>query len=95
MHTRGERCGEPHGRDDLDMRAAAAKIEAQGFANVGFGRIRVGVEEGARGHDHAVETIAALRRCAGDERLLDRIELVAVGQALERRQAPPFDIRKR
>ena len=60
-HARGQRRGKPHGGDDLDMRAAAAEIEAQRLADLGLGRFRIAVEQGAGGHDHAVQAIAALR----------------------------------
>ena len=81
----GQRRRQPHGGDDLDMRAAAAEVEAQRLADFGLRRIRIGVDQRAGGHDHAVEAIAALRGVAGDEGLLHGIKPVARGQALERR----------
>ena len=91
----GEGRCEPHGGDNLDVGAAAAEVEAQRLADVRVGRIRVCVDKSPRGHDHSVEAIAALGRGAGDESLLHGVEPSVDGQALERRDGSPFDIRER
>src|SRR4051794_21551912 len=46
---------------DLDVGAAAAEIVAQRLANLLLGWMRVAQQQRFGGHDHAVETVAALR----------------------------------
>ena len=47
--------------------------------------MRVGVEEGARGHDLTRRANATLKPAVVDKGLLQRIEVAVVGQALDRR----------
>src|SRR5262249_13940431 len=54
--------GAQHGAHDPVMGAAAAQVERQALAHLGIGRMRVAVEQRLRGHDHAVDAVAALRR---------------------------------
>src|SRR5262249_17108898 len=61
--------GAQHGADDAVVGAAAAEIERQALAHLGFARTWLVVEQGLRGHQHAVDAIAALRRLLVDEGL--------------------------
>ena len=45
--------------------------------------LAVALEQGRAAHDHARRAEAALHGVVGDERLLDRVQLLAVGQALD------------
>src|ERR1700744_1012199 len=77
--------GGTHGRaQDFDVRAASAKIMPQRFQHVRFGRLRFTNEQRLGAHDHAVETVAALRGLFRDERLLHRIGMVAGAKTFER-----------
>ena len=49
----------PNGADDAGMSAAAAEIAIQGLADLLVGWLPVAVQEGGRGHHHAVDTVAA------------------------------------
>src|SRR4051794_35621747 len=66
--------------DDAVMGAAAAEIGGKRGAHFVLQRVRVALEQIGRGHDHAVDAIAALRRLLFDEgglqrmRILDRAE---------------------
>ena len=71
------------GGADADVRAAAADVldarRCRRRSDVGFG------EQRGRGHDLAGLAEAALRDVLVDPRLLHRVQRVAVGQALDRR----------
>src|ERR1700730_4425004 len=74
------------GADDARMRAAAAQIVGEGLLDVCRARLLalVGVEEGGRLHDHAVDAVAALGGLLVDEGLLQRMWILRAAQALER-----------
>src|SRR5258705_7192487 len=55
------------GAQDADMGAAAAFQARQRVADLGVGRPRILVEQRDRGHDPAVEAVAALRHLFLDE----------------------------
>src|SRR5215469_13768833 len=79
-----EMTGGTHRRaHDLDMRAAAAEIVAQRFADLSFRWSRRAQQQRLRGHDHAVEAIAALRGLLVDESLLNGIGMLASAEAFE------------
>ena len=90
-----ERRREPHRRDDLDMRPAPAQVEPQRLADLRVGRLRIDVDQGAGGHNHAIEAIAALRRRASDEGLLHRIKPAVRGEPFESRHRPAGRIAER
>ena len=94
-HALSERRREPHRRDDLDMRPAPAQVEPQRLADLRLRRLRIDVDQGAGGHDHAVEAIAALRRRASDEGLLHRIKPAVRGEPFESRHRPAGHIAQR
>ena len=71
-------------RDDAVVGAAAAEIAGERLAHVGFGRLRLAVEQLLGRHDHAVDAVAALRRLLVDEGLLQRVRLLERAEPLER-----------
>src|SRR5262245_66034855 len=68
--------------DDTLMRATAAEVSGQRTPSVALAGVAVFGQEGRRGHDHAVEAVAALRGLLVDEGLL---ELRRLGRSEERR----------
>ncbi len=69
--------------DDVLVPGAAAEVAFQGVADLGFGRIRVAVEERVRGHDHAWGAVAALQTVHLPEAHLDRVVLAVLGNAFD------------
>jgi hypothetical protein len=61
--------------DDVLVAGAPADLTGEHLADLGLGRVRVAVEQPARGHHHAGRAEAALQAVALDEPLLDRVEL--------------------
>jgi hypothetical protein len=57
------------------MRAAAALQASQPVADVGLGGVRLVAQQRRRGHDPAVQAIAALRRLLMDEGRLQRVRV--------------------
>src|SRR3546814_21148732 len=78
-------CGALDGAHDPEMRSAAAEITLQRLLDVAVARIGVFVEQRLRGHDHAVDAVAALRGLLVDEGLLARVRLVDRAEPFERR----------
>src|SRR5690606_10243935 len=66
------------------MGAAAAQVELELVADLLLGGMRIAIEQGLERHDHAVQTIAALRALLVDEGLLDGSEPLEGAQAFER-----------
>src|SRR4051812_22193194 len=66
------------------MRAAAALETGERLANLRVVRPRVLLEQRHRGHDPAVETVAALRHLLGDEGSLHLVRLLGIADARER-----------
>ncbi|ABQ30338.1 hypothetical protein Acry_1126 [Acidiphilium cryptum JF-5] len=79
-------------RDDVRIGAAAAEMAADGRPHLGVGRCRHGVEQGGAAHDHAGRAEAALQGVVRDERGLNRMEVVAARQPLDRRDPMPRGI---
>src|SRR5512140_1613951 len=79
-----------HGRrlrdrfDDTDVPGAAAQVAAQRFADLGPRRTRIAIEERDRRDQHAGRAEAALDGAFVDERLLERVQLLAAGQPFDR-----------
>src|ERR1700730_5104107 len=80
----GMSCRPHRGAHDFNMRTASAQIIAQRLEHLGFGRVRATLEQRLGGHDHAIETVAALRRLRSDEGFLHRIGLAARAKPLKR-----------
>src|SRR5512143_2322505 len=75
---------EVDGAVDLGVIGATAQVPGQGLLDLLERRIRVLPEERRRGHEKAGSAVAALVAVLLDEGLLDRMELVAFGQAFDR-----------
>ena len=69
--------GPQHRPDDVLVPGAPADLAGYRLADLGGGRVRVVVEQPARGHHHAGRAEAALQPVAGGEGLLDRVERAA------------------
>ena len=74
----------PDGLDDLAIPGAPAEDPAERVLDLELGRVRVGVEQRIRRHEHARRADPALRRAGAQEGGLDRPELVAIRQPLHR-----------
>src|SRR5581483_6013771 len=74
------------GRPDAEVRTAPAQVATHRFVDVGVRRVRVLVEERDSLHD-----LAALGYVVVDPGLLDRVQLVALGQSLDGRDVVPGD----
>src|ERR1700704_4613916 len=69
---------------DGDVRPAAAFQPCERFAQLGVARLWVLVQVGRRGHDPAVDAVAALRHLLLDVGGLQRMRLLRRAQALQR-----------
>jgi len=65
------------------MRATAAKIVAQRIQRLFLGGMGIALQQRLGGHDHAAQTIAALRGLLTDKGILHRIGIVARAEAFE------------
>src|SRR5262249_609145 len=81
-----------HRADDLVVSRAPAKVPRQPEADLVLRRIRRALEQRLAGHQEARRADAALERCMLEELLLQRMELLALGQALDRLDAPAADL---
>ena len=77
--------GEMDRVDDLVVAGAAADVAGDRFFDVFRRRFGGSVEQRFHGNDVARRAIAALHRAGVDERLLHGMQLIAVGQAFDRR----------
>src|SRR5499427_5877137 len=66
------------------MRAAAALEPGEGVLDLGVGRLLLLIEQRRRGHDPAVDAVAALRHLLLDIGLLDRVWLLRRAETGER-----------
>src|SRR5207247_4064290 len=80
--------------DDVLVAGAPADLAGQDLADLGLGRVRVAVEQPARGHHHARRAEAALQAVAFDEPLLDRVELAVFGEVLDGTDRTPVGHRR-
>ncbi len=76
-------CRRLHRADDLVVAGAPAEVAGQPVADFGFGRIGIALEQRACGDQDAGRTDAALRAVELKELLLQRMQLVALGHALD------------
>src|SRR5215470_13130298 len=75
----------PHdSADDAVVASAATQIAGERAANLGFGRLRIALEQVGRRNDHAAGAIAALRGLLVDEGLLQWMQLVERAEPLQR-----------
>src|SRR5581483_2631248 len=79
------------GGPDAEVRTAPAQVPAHRLVDVGVGRVRVLVEERHGLHDLARLAVAALGHVVVDPGLLHGVQLVALGQPLDRGHAPALD----
>ncbi len=70
--------------DDARMRPAATEVVGERVLDLRLRRFPVLGEQRGRFHDHAVDTVAALRRLLLDEGALHRVQPLRRAQALER-----------
>ena len=73
------------GGPDAEVGPAPAEVSAHRFVDVGVGRVGVAVQEGHGLHDLAGLAVAALGHVVVDPGLLDGVQLVTLGQAVDRR----------
>ena len=66
------------------MRATAAEITVQRLFDLSIGGLGSFIEQGFRGHDHAVDAVAALRRLLINESLLNLVEFLGCAQTFYR-----------
>src|SRR5690242_3072753 len=69
--------------DDVPVARAAADVALEALADLLVARPRVRLEQRRRSDEHARRAVAALQRVVVAERLLQRRQLVAVGEALD------------
>src|SRR6185503_2517289 len=74
-----------HRLDNARVGAAAADVAIHQPRDVGLGGIRVGLEQADGRHHHARRAVAALEGLGVEERLLHRVQPLAVGQRFDRR----------
>src|SRR5262245_46363608 len=75
---------------------SAATLEAgESVLDLGVGRLLVAIEQRRRGHDPAVDAVAALRHLLLDIGLLQRMRLFRRSEAGERDDLGPTDRRNR
>src|SRR5437899_219565 len=84
--------GVEHGADDLVVAGAAAEIAGQPVAGLFLGRVLVLVEQRLRRDDESGGAEAALQRGVFEEFLLHRVQLVALGDALDRGDLPSLGL---
>jgi len=77
------------------MRAAAAKMVLQCLLDLGVIGAGIAIQKRLRGHDHAVQTVSALRRLSRDECLLNRMRTLRVAEPFQGDDLPPHDITDR
>src|SRR5437867_1997768 len=78
-----------HRLDDLVVPGAAAEIARQPVADLGLGRVGIPLEQGLRGDEEARRADAALERGVLEELLLEGMERLAGGHALDGLDRPP------
>jgi hypothetical protein len=84
--------GADHRAEDSSVSSAAAEIAGESLSYLFQSRMRRLAENGARGHDHTVCTIAALSGLLGDESRLDGTRFFRCSQTFERRNASALDL---
>jgi hypothetical protein len=70
--------------EDVSVTAAAAEIAIHRVDDLATGRFRISFQKTGRGQDHARHAIPALHGFFLDKRLLDRVQLIALGEAFDR-----------
>src|SRR3546814_9160922 len=86
------RAGGEHRMDDLVVTGAAAQIAGQPIADFRFARVRVLLQQRLGGDQEAGGADAALQGGMLEKLALQRVQLVAVGHALDRRDLLAADL---
>src|SRR5687767_2218586 len=86
--------GRQRGRDDVLVARAAAQVAGDRLPHLGLGRIRGLPQEARERHQEARRAEAALKAVMLAERLLKRIEPVAVGETLHGLDLAPVYLRR-
>src|SRR5665811_2485147 len=76
--------GGENGADDLVVAGAPAEVAGEPVARLGFRRVRIAVQQGLGRDQHARRTKSALKRRMLEEFSLQRMEIMAPCQALDR-----------
>src|SRR5262249_4546163 len=93
MSARPHFRGSVHHRfDDLVVAGAPAQVAGQPVSDLGLARVGLALEERLGGHDEPRRADAALERGVLEEHLLDRVERLAPGRALDGVDPPPGDL---
>src|SRR3972149_5155434 len=80
--------GHAHGIEDLSVAAATAEVARQGLPDLLSRRPRVAIDQGLGGEQDSGRAVAALRRPQLGERLLQGMQLGAIGQPLHGENLP-------
>src|SRR5207245_2192976 len=78
-------CHAAHRAENPHVGAAAAEVARERRADLTLSRARRLLQQRRRGHDHAVDAVAALDRLFLDEGLLERMGFLDRAESLERR----------
>src|ERR1700716_1972849 len=78
-----------HGLDDVRVASAAAQIALEALANFGFGRMRIAVQQGSRGHNEPWRAESALQTVLVPEGVLQRVQRAVLRQAFDGGQLTP------
>src|SRR6185295_390404 len=87
--------GSHHGLKDLHIAGAATEISCQAITNFSLRGLRISFQKIYSGHHHPRCADAALRATAIDESLLNRVQLLAARDALDRLDRRALDLRHR
>jgi hypothetical protein len=79
--------------DDVPVPGAAAEVACDFYPNILFCRVGLLAEKGVRRQQQARCAEPALKRMGIRERLLKSAELVTVGEAFDRRNRAPINLR--
>src|SRR5450759_5332609 len=81
-----------NGADDLVVAGAPAKVAGEPVARLGFRRVRIAVKQGLGRDQQARRAEAALKRRMLEEFPLQRVEIMAPRQALDRLDRVTFGL---
>src|SRR6185436_16195586 len=81
-----------HGLDDVVVARAAAQVALEPVADLVLAGVRIAAAQIDRAHHHAGRAEAALQAVVLAEGGLHRVQLAALGEALDRRDLAPFGL---
>jgi hypothetical protein len=84
-----------HRPDDPHIAPAAAEVGIESRGDLGIARVGGGLEESRRPQSHPRSAVPALRSALLHQGRLDRVQAVAVGEPLDRRDRPTGDLLER